>query len=131
MNITEAFVEYLESLLLGTLGVDIFIGSVPQDAPNNCYWLVGSGGSPVSRNQTGEVVKNYTIDIFYRNLSAEVVYNTLQDLEIEVNKAVCTQLNGFDTIEMQAVLFPSDQDIDNEDRTVGLVQVLVKTYYKE
>lgn len=131
MNITESFVEYLESKLFGTLGTDIFIGTIPQDAPDNCYLLIGAGGSPLARNQTGEVIKNYSIDLYYRNLSAEAVYNTMQSLEIEINKANCTQLTGFDTMEMQATLFPSDQDIDNQDRTVGLVQVLIKTYYKE
>ncbi len=131
MNITEAFSEYIADLGYGVFGTDMFIGSAPIDAPNTCIWLVGSGGSPILRNQTGEVTKNYTIDVFYRSSSSEAVYNLLQALEVEINKANCTQLNGFDTIEMQAVLFPSDQDIDNEDRTVGLVQVLVKTYYKE
>ena len=131
MNIVKSFVDYMVSEGLGIFGTNIFIGTVPQDAPDLCYWLTGSGGSPTSRNDTGEVTKNYTIDLFYRNTDAEDVYEILQALEITLNKANCTQLTGFDTIEMQATLFPSDQDIDNEDRTVGLIQITVKTYYKE
>jgi hypothetical protein len=45
-----------------------------------------------------------------------------------VNKNACTQLTNFDTIDMEATLLNTDQDIANEDRTVGLVQVTVTVY---
>lgn len=131
MNIAKSFVEYMEDQLLGTFGDDIFIGVAPQGAPDKCYWINTSGGAPQSRNQTGEVIKNYVLDVFYRNTDAEDVYDTIQALEILLNNGNCTQLSGFDTIEIQATLFPTDQDIDNQERTVGLIQVGVKTYYKE
>ena len=131
MNIAKSFVEYMEAQALGTFGTDIYIGVIPQGAPDKCYWLTTSGGTPQSRNQTGEVIKNYVIDVFYRNTDAEDVYDTIQALEVLLNTGNCTQLTGFDTIEMQATLFPTDQDIDNQERTVGLIQVTVKTYYKE
>ena len=115
----------------GTFGTDIFIGVAPQNAPDPCYWLTTSGGSPESRNDTGEVIKIYTINLYYRNTDAEDVYNKMQELEVEFNKANCTQLNGFDTIQLSATLFPTDQDIDNEERTVGIIEITVKTYYKE
>lgn len=131
MNIAKSFVTYMESEGLGTFGTDIFIGVAPKGAPDPCYWLTSAGGAPQSRNQTGEVIKNYTLDLYYRNTDAEDVYEKLQSLEVLLNTGNCTQLTGFDTIELQATLFPTDQDIDNEERTVGLIQITVKTYYKE
>ena len=128
MNIARSFVTYMEGQSLGTFGTDIFIGAVPQDAPDPCWWLMTSGGAPQSRNDTGEVVKVYVLDLFYRNTDAEDVYEVLQALEVLLNTGNCTQLSGFDTIEIQALLFPTDQDIDDQDRTVGLTQVTIKTY---
>jgi hypothetical protein len=132
MNITQSLAEYLIDEGFGTaLGTDIFIGGIPQEAPSASWWLVSAGGSPTSTNQTGEKFKTYLVDIFYRNLEAQDVYNELQSLEIELNKSHCAQLSGFDTMEIEATLFPTDNDIDLEERTVGTIQVTIKTYYKE
>lgn len=132
MNIVEAFIEYMIAAGFGTaLGTDVFIGSVPQDAPSTAYWLTTAGGGILSKNATGEKQKSYLLQVFYRNMDAEDVYNELQELEIELNKPNCAQLTGFDTIEMEAVSFPTDNDIDLEERTVGVIQVVVRTYYKE
>lgn len=128
MNIARAFVEYMESLSLGTFGTDIFIGSAPLNAQDNIWWVLTSGGSSISTNQTGEKQKNYILSVYYRSLDAEDVYDTIHDFEETINSDHCTQLQGFDTIDMQVTVFPSDQDIDNEDRTVGLLQVTITTY---
>lgn len=131
MNIAESFSTYMQSLSLGTFGTDIYIGSVPLDAPNTCWWIISSGGSPVQKNHTAEVMKQYNLDVYYRSTDSESLYNTLHDFEVTLNNPNCTQLTDFDTIEIQAISFPADQDIDNEDRTVGLLQVTIRTYYKE
>jgi hypothetical protein len=131
MNIAESFAQYMEDQGFGTLGTDLFIASVPQNAPDSCWWIVLAGGAPDFRNETGEMMKDYTIEVYYRNTSAETVYNRLHAFEVETNKADCVQLTDFDTIDIQSVLFPADQDLDNEDRTIGLLQVQIKTYYKE
>lgn len=131
MNIARDFADQLISLGFGTtFGTDVFIGGAPQEA-NECWWIVSAGGSPEVRNQTGEVRKNYILNVFYRSTDEESVYNEMQSLEIELNKSNCLQLSNFDTIEIVATLFPTDQDIDSQERTVGTIQVAIKTYYKE
>lgn len=131
MNIIEALAEYMVSVGYGTaLNTDVFIGGAPAE-PSTLYWLTGGGGGVLGKNVSGEKTKTYQVQIFYRNTDAEAVYNNLQALEIELNKSNCAQLQGFDTIEIEATIFPTDQDLDLEERTVGTVQVSIKTYYKE
>jgi len=132
MNIAKDFADYLITQGFGSaFGTDVFVGGVPANAPNNAWWVVSAGGSPETRNHTGEVRKNYTLNVFYRSSDEESVYNEMQELEIELNKSNCLELTNFDTIEIQATIFPADQDIDSEERTVGTVQVQISTYYKE
>lgn len=128
MTIARAFATYLESLSLGTFGTDIFIGAAPQGSPDNIFWIISNGGGPLSTNKTGEKVKGYILSVYYRALNAQLVDEALQNLEETINMDQCTQLAGFDTIDMEATSFASDQDIENEDRTVGLLQVTVTTY---
>jgi hypothetical protein len=128
MNIVRAFVDYLESLSFGNFGTDIFIGGVPQSAPDKCMWLLSSGGSPTNRNETNEMVKRYVVNVFYRNTDQEDVYDTLQEIEEAINGDSCVNLTGYDTLSMEATNFPTDQDLDNEDRTVGLLQVTITVY---
>ena len=131
MNIVESLASYLISIGYGTaLNTDVFIGGVPT-IPSTAYWYIFSGGSPVTKNTTGEKIKSYSVQFFYRNVDAEDVYNKLQLIEVELNKSSCAQLSGFDTIEIEATVFPTDNDIDLEERTVGTIQVAIKTYYKE
>lgn len=128
MNIAESFVEYMEDLSMGTFGSTIYINSVPQEAPDAVWWVVKSGGSPVRKNSTGERVKDYTLSIYYRDTDAEQVYELMQDFEEEINSKGCIQLDGYDTIEMEASIFTADQDLDNEDRVVGLISVRITVY---
>lgn len=128
MNITEAFIPYLETVTGSIFGQGLHIGGIPISAPEAGWWVVSSGGSPESDNQTGEKIKNYTLDIFYRSSDEKEVYDNLQSLEETINSDGCTQLNGYNVIDMTATLFNVDQDIDNEDRKVGLIQVNLRTY---
>lgn len=132
MNIAESFARYMEdSLSLGTYGIDIKVGGVGLGDPSSCWWVVLAGGTPGTVNDTGELQKRYTLEVYYRNMDQKIVYDQMNTLETEINKGHCTQLTDFDTIDMKATLFPSDQDIDNQERTVGLLQVIITTYYKE
>lgn len=130
MNIVESFSTYIEGLSGATLGTNLFIGGVPLSAPSSCYWIIGTGGSINLDLKTGEKIKTYTIQIYYRNTDAEAVYDNLQSLEELINSDNCTTLSGYDTIDMTAVSFPVDRDIDDEDRTVGLLETNI-TIYKE
>lgn len=132
MNIAKSFVDFMIANNFGTqFGADIFIGGVPQEAPDSCWWVTNAGGSPGTKNKTAELQKNYVLNIYYRSTDAESVYNEIQSLEIELNKPTCIQLDGFDTIEVEATTFPTDQDLDSEERTIGILVATIKTYYKE
>lgn len=128
MNITRDFVTWMESKVLATFGSTVYIGSVPQDAPDTCWWVLSSGGNTLSKNNTGEKQKNYIISVFYRSIDAENVYDTLQSFEELVNAKDCVVFTNYDILELQATVYPTDQDIDNEERTVGLVQILLTVY---
>lgn len=132
MNIAESFATYMDDTLnLGTLGTDIKVGGVALDDPSTCWWVVLAGGAPDTTNDTGELTKRYTLQVYYRNMDQKTVYDQMHSLEESLNSGNCAQLQDFDTIEMKALVFPVDQDIDNQERTVGLLQVTIRTYYRE
>jgi hypothetical protein len=128
MNINEAFIGFLETGGFGTFGINMYIGGVPLDAPDKALWILAGGGSNVGKNETGEKLKNYIISIFYRNTDAKDVLDTLQEIEELLNANNCITLSGYNVVEVEATQFPVDQDLDNEDRTVGLVQATITVY---
>lgn len=125
MTIAKAFLGYLQTILPGE---KFFIGAAPKETTDDIYWLISNGGAPISTNVTGQKIKTYVLSLYFRSKSAEVVDEALQNLEETINIDQCTQLAGFDTIDMEATSFASDQDLDNEERTIGLVQVTITTY---
>lgn len=131
MNLAEAFANYLENdLSIAILGQDLFIGEAPSSnkVPDSIWWIVDNGGSPIKKNSTGESLKSYQVQIYYRNRDYKAVKDALYTLEQDLNCDGCTQLTGIDTIDIEATTFPIDNDIDGEDRKVGLLQVNLTTY---
>jgi len=128
MNITRAFVKFLQDRGFGTFNTNIFIGGAPIDGPNSCYWVISGGGSSKSKNKTGEKQKNYLVNVFMRDMDGENVYNKLQELEELLNSASCFELEGYEVIEVEATTFPTDQDLDMQERTVGLLQATLTIY---
>lgn len=128
MTIKRAFIDYLESLGYGTFGTDLYLNGVPLNAPASCWWVLATGGANAGVNQSGERLKNYIFNVYYRNTDAQVVDETLHEFEERLNSIHCDQLGGFETVDISVTTFPSDQDLDNTDRTIGLAQVTVKTY---
>ena len=131
MNIAESFANYMQNdLSIATLGQDLYISAGPDSdrVPDSIWWIVASGGAKDVSLQSGEVTKRYQLDVYFRHRDAEVVYNRLQALEEQLNCPGCVQLDGFDIISVEAITFPVDQDIDNEDRSVGLLQASILTY---
>lgn len=131
MSLVESFAGYLENTLgLATLGTDLFIGEAPSSnrVPDSIWWIIDNGGSPIKKNSTGESLKNYQIQIFYRNRDYKLVKDAMFLLEEELNCDGCTQLSGFDTIDIIAITFPIDNDLDQEDRKIGMIQANVTTY---
>jgi hypothetical protein len=78
MNIAKDFADYLVSLSKGTFGTDIFIGSLPQDAPEKCYWIVNAGGSPQPKIVTGERIKEYQLNVFIEILMVRMCITRLR-----------------------------------------------------
>lgn len=132
MNIAEDFATYLATITGSTLGQDLFIGEAPSSnkVGDSIYWIVTSGGAKTLKAQTGEAIKAYTIDIYYRSTNYQGVYDAMQTLEEELNCAGCVQIGSYDTIEVEAITFPIDNDLDNEERKVGLLQANL-TIYKD
>lgn len=130
MNITQAFANYLETITGSTLGQTLFIGEAPSSdkVADSIWWIIENGGNPIKKNSTGESLKRYQVQIFYRNRDYEVVKDKMFALEEDLNCDGCTQLAGFDTIDIEAITFPIDNDLDGEDRKIGLLQVSLTTY---
>ncbi len=130
-TVSEAFVEYLEGQNYGTFGTDLFISQVPSNAPDSTLWVITSGGSPIQRLATGEMLKQYFISVFYRSNSAQDVEKKMFALEELLNCTQCVELTGFEVQDITAQNFGSDEDIDNEERRVGMLQANIKIYKKE
>lgn len=136
MNIVEAFAEYLASTVGATLGHDLFISRAPasnsnsQDGdaiPDNLWWIVAGGGVAVSGSQSRRM-RSYTINVYYRDRKAENVYNKLQSLSDAMTCDGCLSLAGYDVIDARETGLWSDQDLDDENRSVGLLQVTITTF---
>lgn len=129
-NLATSFATYLATTTSSTLGQDLFIGQAPSSnkVPDAVWTVTISGGDKEVRLKTGESVKSYLLEVRYRNRDYETVYNKLHDLEEDLNDGNCTQLSGFETISIEATTFPIDDDLDAEDRKIGMLVATVLTY---
>lgn len=130
MSLVSAFADYLASVTSTTLGQTLFIGNAPSSdkVADQIWWIVESGGSVIGRNATGEKQKSYQIDIFCRSRDYEYIKTQMSSLEEDLNCDNCSQISGYDTIDIEATTFPIDNDLDSEDRKVGLLQATITTY---
>lgn len=130
MNLAEAFATHLATLTGTTLGQTLFIGEAPSSdkVADSIWWIVENGGGVIQKNSTGEAQKSYQISVFYRNRNYKAVKDAMFTLEESLNCDGCTQLSGYDTIDIEAITFPIDNDLDSEDRKIGLLQVNITTY---
>jgi hypothetical protein len=130
-TVSEAFIKWLEDENIGTFDTDIYLNQVPLKAPDTCYWIITSGGDVIQKLRTGEKVKQYFILVNYRSPKGKLVEKNLFKLEELLNCAECITLEGFEVLEVEATQFPSDSDLDDETRRVGLLQANIKIYKKE
>lgn len=128
MSVIDDFATLMVNEGYGTLGTDLFIGTAPLEAPAEVNWIVAGGGTSTLVNQTGERTKQYVVDIYFRSNSAQAVYDKMFAFEDMINSGDCASLENFDTIDIEASVFPADQDLDSEERTIGLVQVTLTLY---
>ena len=87
MTVTEAFIEWLEAQGVATFGQDLYLRRVPdsKQTPSSLYWIIPSGGFPLGRNRTGEMIKQYSYQINYRSKKAKEVEQKLFELEELIN----------------------------------------------
>lgn len=132
MNLAEAFVDYLDDIGIATFGQDLFIGNAPssKQVSNTIWWIETSGGNKTIKAKTGEAMKEYLVDVYCRSNDYEYVYDQLQSLEETLNCAHCVELDGYDVVEVEALTFPIDNDLDSEDRKVGYLQASLTVYKK-
>lgn len=130
MNIAEAFAAYLEEeLLLGTVGTDIFISRAPE-TPSTMWWVRLEANTLSDTNITGEVIRPVTLSVYHRDINAKDVYDRLESLQDDLQAPECILLTGYTVIDVEVAGPFTDQDIDREERTVGVLQVTL-TIYKE
>lgn len=129
-TVSEAFIEWLENQGVAQFGVDLYSPQVPNEAPDATYWLTTSGGNVVRVLATGEKVKAYNLSLYYRSQSGKDIERKLFRLETLLNSPGCVSLTGFEVYEISASQFPTDDDLDQEDRRVGFIQVNIQIYKK-
>jgi len=130
MSLVSAFATYLQTVTGTTLGQTLFIGEAPSSkkVADAIWWIVETGGGVLQKNATGEATKSYQFNVFFRSRDYEAIKDGLYALEEDLNCDNCSQISGYDTIDIEATTFPIDNDLDSEDRKVGLLQVTITTY---
>ena len=130
MTISESFVKLLEEKGFGVFGQSIFLYRVPSSlkTQTELLWVIPSGGDTTRTTTTGAKVKLYQFLVYFRSKKAQRVDSFLNELEKTLNCAGCVSLEGFELVSINTSVFPSDQDLDTEDRMVGMVQVQLEVY---
>lgn len=127
-TVGEAFVKYLQDKGVGTFGVDLFLGGIPLEAPDDAWLVTVQGGNPETVTLDWSMIKQYTFNIYHRSLAGKDIERELFDLEENLNCATCVQLEGFETIYSRALQFAQDIDLENENRRIGLLQAQVRLF---
>ena len=127
-TVGEAFVSFLQGKGIGTFGTDLFLGEMPQEAPDNAWLVVVGGGNPEKVTLDGSMIKLYTFNIYHRSLAGKEIERELFSLEEDLNCATCVNLEGFETIYSRATNFAQDIDLEKENRRIGLLQAQVRLF---
>ena len=130
MNLVETFASYLESFLGIHLKQDLFIGQAPSTnkVPDSIWWIVARGGDKTSSLITGESIKSYLIEIYFRSRDYKLVYDNMYLLEKELNCLGCVTLECFSVLNIEASVLGIDNDLDAEDRKLAVLQANVTVY---
>lgn len=126
-TVSESFISWMEDNGYGTFGTDIFLNEIPDDAIDNAYWVVTAGGSVTRSLITAQNIKQYSVQVFYRNVSSEEVEHKLFALETQVNIPNCLNIGDFDVYTMQSTMY-TNSDRDAENRRQGSLVVAIQIY---
>ncbi len=127
MNIIQSFANWLGENSIATLGQDLRISRAPNK-PNHLFWLLASGGAVNSKNVNRGVRQSHTISVYCRDDDPRVVYDSLHTLEELVLTAGCISLEGYVVTDLVTAGPFTDQDLDSQSRTIGLLEITVETY---
>lgn len=130
MTLSQSFVKFLEDKGYGIFGQNIYLYRVPNSkkTETEILWLIPTGGFPSQVNKTGEMMKTYQFLINFRSNSAKKVDEVMNDLEQTLNCSNCVSLEGFELVEIRATQLPADQDLDSENRMVGMINCQITVY---
>ena len=130
-TLSEAFIKFLEEKDIATFGQDLFLNEVPSSndtQTESVYWIRTSGGNPISKLRTGELVRMHAITINFRAIKNEDVEKKLHRLAELLQQPDCIQLDGFETIDVSVSQFPAQEDLDIENRKRGMLRLTIQTY---
>lgn len=127
-TVGEAFRDFLVDKGFGTFNVDLYLGEIPDDAPDDAWLILVSGGNPDTVTLDGSMMKLYTFSVYRRSTSGKDIERKLFSLEEMLNCESCVNLTGFETIYSRAIQFAQDLDLENENRRIGLIQAQVKLF---
>lgn len=133
MTLVTAFADYLQSKGVATRGTDLFTSRAPSSKtlqaighnPDRIFWIKSAPGAPPERSVDGHLRQIYGIEVYHRNLSADAVDEALQALSDKLGCSGCVHIPGYNVFAIEVDGPWSDQDLDNEERTVGLLQVTI------
>lgn len=130
MTISKAFVDLLQKKGYGVFGENIYLYRVPSSlkTPVELLWVIPSGGYPTQSSITGSAIKTYNFIVRFRSRDAKKVDEVMNDLEAMLNCASCVELEGYDLVGIRATQYPTDDDLDSEDRMIGSISVEVQVY---
>jgi len=126
-TVSESFIKWMEDNGYGTFGSDIFLNQIPDDAIDNAYWVITAGGDVTRNLVTAQNIKQYSTQIFYRNVSGEAVGHTLSELEVKVNTRGSFNIDGFEIYSIESTM-PEDNDKDAENRRQASLVVAIEIY---
>ena len=127
-TVGEAFIKFLEDKNIATFNEDLFLNQLPQDAPDEAWLVIVSGGSPELVTADGGMIKVYTFNVYRRSLVGKEVERELFSLEEDLNCTPCVNLEGFETIYSRATNFAQDIDLENTNRRIGLLQAQIRLF---
>lgn len=129
MSVAEAYRDWMETNGIATSGQDLYLSKAPIGS--TAYWITASGGSTGERYPNGGGTVNTAISVYYRDPDPKKVYDNLEALRDETECAGCLDLEGYTVISIYTTGPFADQDLDSEDRTVGLLEVTLQLKKKD
>jgi hypothetical protein len=131
-TVSESFVKWMEDNSYGAFGESIFLNQIPdfdanQQPIDNAFWVITAGGDVRSNLVTAQNIKQYSIQVFCRNVSSEEVEHKLYQLETQVNTRGSFTIDGFEIYSIESSM-SNDNDMDAENRRQGSLVVGIEIY---